>query len=66
MIKNDGYLFYETFSLGNEKYGSPQNPNYLLKDAELLDIFAEKLLTLSFYDGKIQGKNICVKQIEFH
>ena len=63
LIKNDGYLFYETFSLGNEKYGSPQNPNFLLKDAELLDIFEEKLLPLSYYDGKIKGKNISVKQM---
>ena len=63
LIKNDGYLFYETFSSGNEKYGSPQNPNYLLKDAELLNIFAEKLLPLSFYDGKVQDKKISVKQM---
>ena len=62
LLKKDGFLFYETFSLGNEKYGSPKNPNFLLKDRELLDIFSHELLPLSFYDGKIKGKNISIKQ----
>ena len=26
-----GYIIYETFAIGNEKYGRPSNPNYLLK-----------------------------------
>ena len=62
LLKKDGFLFYETFSLGNEKYGSPKNPNFLLKDRELLDIFENELLPLSFYNGKIIGKNISIKQ----
>ena len=62
LLKNDGFLLYETFSSGNEKYGSPKNPNFLLKDKELLDIFSQELLPLSFYDGKIKGKNISIKQ----
>ena len=61
-LKKDGYLLYETFSLGHEKYGSPTNPNFLLKNRELLDIFSQKLLPLSFYDGVIKGKNISIKQ----
>ena len=63
LLKKDGFLFYETFSVGNEKYGSPKNPNYLLKNRELLDIFGNELLPLSFYEGKINGKNISVKQM---
>ena len=62
LLKMDGFLLYETFSLGNEKYGSPKNPNFLLKDRELLDIFSHELLPLSFYDGKIKGKYISIKQ----
>jgi SAM-dependent methyltransferase len=31
-------LLYETFAIGNEKYGKPGNPAFLLKDGELLDI----------------------------
>ena len=34
-----------------------------LKDKELLDIFGEELIPISFYDGKIKGKNISIKQM---
>lgn len=30
-----GWLFYETFAVGNERYGKPTNPDYLLKHDEL-------------------------------
>ena len=62
LLKKDGVLFYETFAIGNEKYGSPKNPDFLLKDGELLDFFGNELVPLSFYDGKIISKNISIKQ----
>ena len=62
LLKKNGLLFYETFSLGNEKYGSPMNPNFLLKDNELLDIFGQELLPLSFYDGQLNNGRITIKQ----
>ena len=33
----DGVLIYETFAAGNEKFGKPSNPDYLLREGELLD-----------------------------
>ena len=62
LLKKNGFLFYETFSLGNEKYGLPKNPNFLLKDKELLDIFSKELLPLSFYDGQLNHGKITIKQ----
>ena len=62
LLKKDGFLFYETFSLGNEKYGSPKDPNFLLKDRELIEIFGEFLLPLSFYDGQSNYGKITIKQ----
>ena len=62
LLKKDGFLFYETFSLGNEKYGSPKNPKFLLKDRELIEIFGEFLLPLSFYDGQLNYDKILIKQ----
>ena len=56
-------LFYETFSVGNDKYGIPRNPDFLLKEKELLDIFGKELIPISFYDGQIKGKNISIKQM---
>ena len=63
LLKKGGFLFYETFSEGNEKYGSPKNPKFLLKDRELLDIFGENLLPLSFYDGQSNYGKIAIKQM---
>ena len=31
-----GALIYETFALGNEKFGKPSNPDFLLRPGELL------------------------------
>ena len=63
LLNKDGFLFYETFSLGNEKFGSPKNPSFLLKERELLDVFGKELLTLSFYDGQIKGSKASIKQM---
>ena len=62
LLKKGGFLFYETFSLGNEKYGSPKDPKFLLKDRELIEIFGEFLLPLSFYDGRLNDDKIAIKQ----
>jgi SAM-dependent methyltransferase len=34
----DGVLIYETFAQGNERYGRPSNPRFLLLPGELLEI----------------------------
>ena len=62
LLKKDGFLFYDTFSIGNEKYGLPKNPDFLLKDRELLDIFQQDLLPLSFFDGLLNYGKISIKQ----
>ena len=48
----DGVLIYETFMLGNEKYGRPSNPAFLLRPGELLAVFAE-LQILAFEQGMV-------------
>ena len=62
LLKKNGYLFYETFSSGNERYGRPKNPNFLLKDRELLHIFGQDLLPISFFDGKCNYDKKAIKQ----
>ena len=39
LVKENGFLFYETFATGNEKLGKPSNPDYLLKNMELIEVF---------------------------
>ena len=36
-----GVLIYETFGLGNEKYGRPSNPDFLLQEGELPRVFSD-------------------------
>lgn len=47
-----GLLIYETFALGNEAYGKPSNPAFLLRPGELLELAAAGGLTvLAYEDG---------------
>lgn len=40
-LEPGGVLIYETFAQGNEKYGRPSNPNFLLRHGELLQAVGE-------------------------
>ena len=62
LLKEGGYLFYETFSIGNEKYGSPKNPNFLLKDRELLNLFSKENDVLSYFNGIVKEEKLSMKQ----
>ena len=47
-----GVLIYETFALGNEAFGKPSNPAFLLRPGELLEIAAAGgLNVLAYEDG---------------
>ncbi len=37
-LQPGGILLYETFMVGNERFGKPSRPEFLLKDGELLDL----------------------------
>jgi SAM-dependent methyltransferase len=43
-----GVLIYETFMLGNERFGKPSNPRFLLRPGELLEAFKD--LTVKGYE----------------
>ena len=48
----DGVLIYETFAIGNEAFGKPSNPDFLLQEGELLALAAQyKLRVIAFEDG---------------
>jgi SAM-dependent methyltransferase len=50
----NGVLIYETFALGNEAFGKPSNPAFLLRPGELLDIALQGgLNVLAFEDGVV-------------
>ncbi|MCB5184303.1 methyltransferase domain-containing protein [Methylobacillus gramineus] len=49
-----GVLIYETFMMGNEAYGSPKNPDFLLNSNELLDTFQPLLTVIAYEEGLLQ------------
>ncbi len=49
-----GVLIYETFALGNEAFGRPRNPDFLLKPGELLQAFAS-LTVIAYEHGRIES-----------
>jgi SAM-dependent methyltransferase len=47
-----GVLLYETFMLGNERFGRPSNPEFLLRPGELRLAFGE-LTEIGFEEGEV-------------
>jgi SAM-dependent methyltransferase len=43
-----GMLIYETFAVGNEAYGRPANPDFLLRPRELLEAVGTKMHVLAY------------------
>ena len=52
-----GLLLYETFALGNERFGKPSNPDFLLKPGELLDAVHGQLRVLAYEDLTVEQPN---------
>lgn len=46
-----GVLIYETFMRGNERFGKPANPAFLLRENELYDTYRDRLVILAFEQG---------------
>jgi SAM-dependent methyltransferase len=49
-----GLLIYETFAVGNERFGRPSNPDFLLRPGELLDAVHGRLRVLAYEDLELQ------------
>jgi SAM-dependent methyltransferase len=57
----DGLLVYETFMVGNERFGRPSNPAFLLAPGELLEAVRE-LAVLGFEQGEVARPKRAVMQ----
>jgi SAM-dependent methyltransferase len=67
-----GILIYETFALGNEAYGKPSNPAFLLAPGELLGIAARQgWQVIAYEDGVVSApkqarvQRLCVAGPDF-
>ena len=52
-LAEEGVLIYETFMAGNERFGKPSNPDFLLRPGELLQAFAS-LTPVAFEQGMVE------------
>jgi len=50
-LRDGGLLIYETFAVGQERFGRPSNPDFLLAPFELAQRFSPTLHVLAFEDG---------------
>ena len=60
-LAEGGLLIYETFMVGNERFGRPSNPDFLLKPGELREAFAS-LEVLGFEEGEVARPKPAVTQ----
>lgn len=62
-LAKHGVLIYETFALGNEQFGKPSNPDFLLAHGELLEVAREYgLLVVAYEDGYVEEPKPAVVQ----
>ncbi|HYC48794.1 MAG TPA: class I SAM-dependent methyltransferase [Burkholderiales bacterium] len=53
-LARGGVLVYETFAVGNERYGRPSNPAFLLRAGELLDVVRGALRVVAYEDRVVE------------
>jgi SAM-dependent methyltransferase len=60
-----GVLLYETFAAGNEAYGRPSNPAFLLERDELAAVLLKRLTIVAFEQGRssAQGRDAVVQRV---
>ncbi len=51
-LEPGGLLLYETFMRGNERFGKPSNPDFLLSENELFDLCRPHCQVLAFEQGE--------------
>jgi SAM-dependent methyltransferase len=64
LLVSGGVLIYETFMAGNERFGKPSNPDFLLRPGELLDITRPGFNVVAFEQGEVtQPKPAAIQRI---
>ena len=61
-LREGGVLIYETFALGNERYGRPSNAEFLLRRNELLEWVLPQLQLVAFEQGQVSSPKPAVVQ----
>jgi SAM-dependent methyltransferase len=61
-LKPGGALIYETFARGNEAYGKPDNPDFLLEPNELVSRVLNACMIVAFEDTVVASPKPAVVQ----
>jgi len=61
-LADGGVLIYETFACGNEVFGKPSNPDFLLRSGELLEA-CRGLHVVAYEDGVLDAPPRRVQRI---
>jgi SAM-dependent methyltransferase len=57
-----GVLLYETFAQGNQRFGRPSSPAYLLHSGELLEAVRGRLQVVAYEHGEVASPKTAVVQ----
>ncbi|HMK66343.1 MAG TPA: methyltransferase domain-containing protein [Thermodesulfobacteriota bacterium] len=61
-IRQGGFLFYETFTIDQARYGHPHNPAFLLKPGELQEWFKDWHV-IHYFEGLLEDPTRAMAQI---
>lgn len=62
-VADDGMLIYETFAVGQQRFGRPSNPNFLLQPGELLRVVHPNLTPFFYEHGQLSQPDRIVQRI---
>jgi len=62
VVAPDGVLIYETFAIGQERFGRPQRTDFLLNPGELIEAVRGVLIPLAFEHGRLTGPDRIVQR----
>ncbi|MBP2313647.1 class I SAM-dependent methyltransferase [Azospirillum soli] len=57
-----GVLIYETFAVGNARFGRPASPAFLLRSGELLEVARGRLQVVAYEHGEVASPKAAVVQ----
>ncbi|MBK3776096.1 methyltransferase domain-containing protein [Azospirillum brasilense] len=61
-LEPGGLLLYETFALGNARFGRPASPAFLLRNGELLEVARGRLQVVAYEHGEVASPKAAVVQ----
>ena len=61
-VEPGGVLLYQTFMIGNERFGRPSNPDFLLKDGELLELVRGTFSVIAYEARMISEPSMAMVQ----